>query len=92
MIDEVIINRVFFIIIIILIALLYFSIDENAKLSDFFSRTKTDFKTETVAVCEDTLEGKNCYDVVFVTCAGNKHRIIDVNGSIVLEEDWQDRR
>lgn len=90
--DEIIINRIFFIIIIILIALLYFSLDENAELADFFSRTKIDFKTETTAVCEDTPDGKNCYDVVFVTCAGTKHRITDVNGSIILEENWQDKR
>ena len=89
--DEVIINRIFFIIIIILIALLYFSIDENAKLSDFFARTKDninkaklDFNTETVAVCEDLSGGKYCHDEVFVVCNGIRHRIIDVNGSIML--------
>ena len=38
MIDEVVINRVFFVIIIILIALLYISLDENVRLSDIFSQ------------------------------------------------------
>lgn len=87
MLDEVIINRIFFIIIIILIALLYFSMDENIKLTDFFARTKLDFKTETIAVCEDTANGKYCHDEVFVTCGGIKQRIIDVNGSITIAND-----
>lgn len=91
--DEVIINRIFFIIIIILIALLYFSVDENIKLTDFFARTKLDFKTETIAVCEEIDGGTFCKDQVFVTCGGIKQKIIDVNGSImVLDKSWQDKR
>jgi len=93
MIDEVVINRVFFVIIIILIALLYISLDENVRLSDIFSQisgeirtAKLDFKTETVAVCDEADNGMYCHDEVFVTCGGVRHRIVDVNGSIMIIE------